>query len=329
MALLEIESLTTTIYGEKGSETTPVDGVTLSLDAGKTLCVVGESGSGKSMTALSIMRLVELEAAASHRGKVTFKGEDLLSKSQAQMRTVRGRDIAMVFQEPMTALNPVIRIGKQLRQVEKYHGISGKRGQGDAHLARALSDVGIADAESILKSYPHQLSGGMRQRVMIAMALLGSPSLLIADEPTTALDVTTQAQILDLLVKLQADTQMAILLITHDMGVASQVADRIAVMYAGEIIEEAGAGDLLHSPRHPYTQGLMAAVPSFEDEPRTPLASIPGSVPALDQKFTCCRFSTRCEFALDICRSAVPALEPIGEGAKVACFRSKELAVSR
>lgn len=332
VATIETEGLTTVIYGENGRESTLVDGVSLVVAPGETLCVVGESGSGKSMMALSVMRLIELEAATNHFGTVIFNHEDLLSKSQSEMRAIRGQHIAMIFQEPMTALNPVIRIGKQLRQVKQYHSKGTQRKiqrkkSDNSDLVKALVDVGIADAEGILRRYPHQLSGGMRQRVMIAMALLGSPELLIADEPTTALDVTTQAQILELLMKLQADTGMAILLITHDMAVAGQIADRIAVMYAGVIIEEAETHEILSAPKHPYTKGLMASVPSMENEPRTVLASIRGSVPSLDQKFTSCRFAPRCEFAMEVCWSTPPVLEDLKEGGKVACWRAEELLV--
>lgn len=330
MSILELASLTTVLHGEQGRQSVPVDRVSFSVNSGETLCIVGESGSGKSMTALSIMRLIELESAATHSGKVMFKGEDLLVKSQAEMRMVRGQQIAMIFQEPMTALNPVTKIGKQLKQVEQYHAkdsLGSKRAQksDSSHLVKALYDVGIADAESVLRRYPHQLSGGMRQRVMIAMALLGSPDLLVADEPTTALDVTTQAQILELLVKIQSDTGMAVLLITHDMAVAGQIADKIAVMYAGQIIEEAPAKQILKLPKHPYTRGLLACVPSMTEEPRTRLASIKGSVPSLDQRFTTCRFAPRCEYAEEICFSRPPALEVLGDGGKVACFRAEEL----
>lgn len=330
MTLLELQSLTSIIYGDDNRETTAVDSVSLSVNAGETVCVVGESGSGKSMMALSIMRLIELEAAAGHRGKVNFKGVNLLGKSQREMRMVRGQQIAMVFQEPMTALNPVINIGKQLLQVDKYHpkkkhpGIQ-RKGKSNSRLVKALVDVGIADPETVLHRYPHQLSGGMRQRVMIAMALLGSPDLLIADEPTTALDVTTQAQILELLSKLQAERGMAILLITHDMAVASQVAHRIAVMYAGVIIEEAQTQQILKSPKHPYTKGLMAAVPSMTTVPRSRLTSIRGSVPSLDQTFSGCRFSPRCEHASGVCFEVAPSLTDTDIGTKVACWKAEEL----
>lgn len=329
--ILQLESLTTVIYGEKGSRTTPVDRVSFSINEGETLCIVGESGSGKSMTALSIMRLIELESATKHTGKIVFRGQDLLAKSQSEMRMIRGQQLAMIFQEPMTALNPVIKIGRQLDQVERYHSAETKdpkrKKTNKSRLVKALTDVGIADAESILQRYPHQLSGGMRQRVMIAMALLGSPRLLIADEPTTALDVTTQAQILELLIKLQQDTGMAILLITHDMAVAGEIADQIAVMYAGKIIEEASASQILTVPKHPYTKGLMDCVPSMTNDPRSRLAVINGSVPALDQEFTSCRFAPRCEYAKEICITTPPSLEPLEEGGKVACWRAKELLV--
>lgn len=330
MALLELQNLTSIIYGEGGVETRAVDSISISVESGETVCVVGESGSGKSLMALSIMRLIELEAAAAHRGRVNFKGENLLEKSQSEMRKVRGQQIAMVFQEPMTALNPVISIGRQLRQVEKYHlerrGSSNRTIRGDnPRLVKVLSDVGIADAQSVLRHYPHQLSGGMRQRVMIAMALLGSPDLLIADEPTTALDVTTQAQILELLMKLQREIGMAILLITHDMAVASQVAHRIAVMYAGKIIEESETMQILNAPKHPYTKGLIASVPSMKNEPGSRLASIKGSVPSLDQTFNCCRFSPRCDYASGVCFELPPVLELIPGGSKVACWHAEKL----
>lgn len=331
-SLLELESLITVIHKEDGTEIRPVDGLTLSVNAGETVCLVGESGSGKSIAALSIMRLVELEVSASHAGVVRFHGEDLLVKSQREMRKIRGTGIAMVFQEPMTALNPVLTIGRQLRQVFRYHGFEGHKSRRrdqreNQQLVKALADVGISEPEAALSRYPHQLSGGMRQRVMIAMALLGSPDLLIADEPTTALDVTTQAQILELLKELQSKTGMAMILITHDMAVASQIADRIAVMYAGQLIEESIATRIFSQPKHPYTKGLMAAVPSMASVPRQPLASIPGSVPQLDRVFVGCRFAPRCSYATQVCLENSPSLESIDDQIKVACWHAEDLAV--
>jgi len=324
LALLEIESLTAVLHQERG-EFRAVDGLTLSLDAGETVCLVGESGSGKSMAALSVMRLIEMEATARIHGVVRFRGEDLFTKSQREMRGIRGRGIAMVFQEPMTALNPVQSIGRQLRQVIRYHSDENKavthRGKkGIGPLVQALAEVGIPEPESALSRYPHQLSGGMRQRVMIAMALLGSPDLLIADEPTTALDVTTQAQILELLFDLQARTGMAVLLITHDMAVASQVADRVAVMYAGRLIEESPAEVLFKNPGHPYTKGLLASVPSMSGARRERLRSIPGSVPDLDRLPAGCRFAPRCERATQICHDSDPVLAPVDQRTRVACW---------
>lgn len=330
MALLELESLTTVLYKEGGGEVRAVDGLTLSVDAGETVCLVGESGSGKSMTALSVMRLAELETTVGTHGVVRFRGENLLTKSQQEMQGIRGQGIAMVFQEPMTALNPVLSIGRQLRQVDRYHSGSktkapGRAGQRDALLVKALAEVGIAQPKAMLSRYPHQLSGGMRQRVMIAMALLGSPALLIADEPTTALDVTTQAQILELLFDLQDRTGMAVLLITHDMAVASQVADRVAVMYAGQLIEESTAEALFDRPSHPYTRGLLASVPTMTGSRRKSLNSIPGSVPQLDHLPKGCRFAPRCEYATQICLDSVPVLERVGNEAKAACWHSHDL----
>ena len=330
MPVLEVEALRTTIFGER--TIWPVDGVTLSIDEGETVCLVGESGSGKSMTALTIMRLLELEADARIEGSVRFRGRELLSLSQRAMRDVRGRGIGMVFQEPMTALNPVLRVGRQLLQVRQYHrssrvGSRKWRGEARTEVVATLRAVGIAEPEAMLRQYPHQLSGGMLQRVVIAMALLGEPALLIADEPTTALDVTTQAQILELLADLQGRTGMAMLLITHDMGVAAEVATRVAVMYAGQLVEDSDAASLFERPSHPYTKGLLASVPMMGARPRQRLSSIPGSVPSLSDLPPACRFAPRCAYATEQCRRTAPVFRQLDPARKVACWHAEDLLV--
>lgn len=326
MALLELRRVTTAIRTGRG-EIRPVDDVSFALGVGETLCLVGESGSGKSMTALSIMRLLELELDTSIEGTIEFKGQDLTALSQSAMAEVRGREMAMVFQEPMTALNPVLTIGRQLDQVERYHRRNegrSRRGPSERVMS-TLAAVGIPDPGSTVKRYPHQLSGGMRQRVVIAMALLGNPSLLIADEPTTALDVTTQAGILELLGELQSERGMALLLITHDMGVAAEIASRVAVMYAGKLVEVAAAESLFSNPRHPYTKGLLASVPPIGGDRQERLPSIPGNVPQLDSLPSGCRFAPRCRHATEICWAEQPSLEDVASSSAVACWHSDDL----
>ena len=301
--LLSIRDLKTHIASSKGP-IRAVDGVSFDVRRGETFALLGESGCGKSMTALSIMQLLPQQAVGNLSGEVLLGGQDLLTLSELAMQNIRGHRIAMIFQEPMTSLNPVLTVGQQIGEVLLRH-----RGlRGDAQRKRVLElldAVGIPDRERRYGEYPHQLSGGMKQRVMIAIALAGEPELLIADEPTTALDVTIQAQILELLQKLQKETGMAILLITHDLGVVAGMADHVAVMYAGHIIEQARRDAFFARPLHPYSQKLFASLPS-QNKRGMPLAVIQGSVPSLAREFTACRFVDRCEFAWQTCREQVP-----------------------
>ncbi len=292
-----------------------VDGVSFDIARGETFALLGESGSGKSLTALSIMRLLPVTANVS--GEVRLDGEDLLALPERDMRRVRGGRIAMIFQEPMTSLNAVLPIGEQISEALRcHHPITLRAARKRA--VELLDAVGIAEPQRRYHDFPHQLSGGMKQRVMIAMALAGEPELLIADEPTTALDVTIQAQILDLLRRLQKDTGMALLLITHDLGVVSEMAARVAVMYAGQIVEQAPRAQFFASPKHPYAQKLFESVPTL-DKRGTRLAVMRGSVPPLVQTFTGCRFAPRCDFAWQTCRETAPELIAAGEGASVRC----------
>jgi oligopeptide/dipeptide ABC transporter ATP-binding protein len=291
--LLNIHDLTVAFDTERGAEQIlPVQNVSLSIFPGQTVALVGESGSGKSVTALSVLRLVPAPPGRTLSGQITFGGRDLCRLSERDLQRVRGKDIAMVFQEPMTSLNPVYTVGDQIIEAVMLHQHLGARAARDI-AEEAMNAVGIADAHRRLKDYPHQLSGGMRQRVMIAMALSCRPKLLIADEPTTALDVTIQAQILELLRKLQRDTGMSILLITHDLGVVAENADVVAVMYAGRIVEYAGVEDLFDHPRHPYTRGLFSAVPRL-GHAADRLEAIPGAVPNPASFPSGCRFHPRC-----------------------------------
>jgi len=300
------------------SPATAVDGVSFDIAPGKTLALVGESGSGKSVTALSIMGLIPSSGGRVVNGSIYFDGRGLLELTPSEMRRVRLGDVSMIFQEPMTSLNPVFRIGTQLREVYQYHGGLNKRDSRDAAI-EMLETVGIPDPMQRVDEYPHQLSGGMRQRVMIAMALACNPKLLIADEPTTALDVTIQAQILDLLQSLQEEFRMAILLITHDLGVVAEMADVVAVMYAGKIVDSALAGPMFDSPEHPYTKGLFASLPRLEGA-RERLDAIAGRVPSLLEMPDGCRFHTRCPLAMERCRSELPPLFPTSSGHASACW---------
>ena len=310
-ALLSVEHLRVAF----GSAQVAVDDVSFSLAPGETLGIVGESGSGKSLTALSILGL----ASGQVSGRIVYGGRDLLGLSDSALNMVRGRELAMIFQEPMTALNPVFTIGRQIAETLQVHrGLS--PAQALARSADLLQQVGIADPHARLARYPHELSGGMRQRVMIAMALSCGPKLLIADEPTTALDVTIQAQILALLRELQAGLGMALVLITHDLGVVAQTVDRVLVMYGGRIVEEGPVEAVFHAPAHPYTKRLLESIPSLTQQ-RKRLAVIPGSVPPLGDMPQGCRFHPRCPQAGDDCRSAVPATRELGQGHRVACLR--------
>jgi oligopeptide/dipeptide ABC transporter ATP-binding protein len=295
-----------------------VDGVELELFAGETLCVVGESGCGKSVTALSILRLLPEPPAKIERGEVLFEGRDLLRLSGEELRRLRGNRIAMIFQEPMTSLNPVFRIGAQIAEALRVHK-KVSRSECDARVLELLELVGIPEPRARMRDYPHQLSGGMRQRVMIAMALANDPAVLIADEPTTALDVTIQAQILELLESLQRRFRMAVLLITHDLGVVAQVAQRVAVLYAGRVVETGAVAPLFAAPQHPYTRGLLDALPSPRHPPGQRLAVIPGRVPDLVSRPSGCSFRDRCSRALALCAEVDPSLTPGRAGVQVAC----------
>jgi len=319
--LVEIRDLRTHFYTEDGI-VPAVDGVNLYIKRGETLGVVGESGCGKSVTSLSIMRLIPNPPGKIVGGEILFEGEDLLKKSEAAMRKIRGNEISMIFQEPMTSLNPVYTIGDQLTEAIQLHqGLSRK----DA-LAKAIEMlrlVGIPLPERRVKEYPHQLSGGMRQRVMIAMALSCNPKLLIADEPTTALDVTIQAQILELMKRLKKELGMAIMLITHDLGVVAEMCERVVVMYGGKVVEEADVVSLFKNPLHPYTEGLLRSIPRMDQETEK-LHVIEGVVPNPLHMPKGCRFHPRCPYATDKCREAQPELEQVAPGRFVACFLSAD-----
>ena len=319
--LLEVEGLEVEFRTRHGVARV-LDGVALSLEPGRTLGIVGESGCGKSMTALSIMRLVPVPPGRIGAGAVRLKGEDLLQASEKRMREVRGKDISMIFQEPMTSLNPVYSIGDQIAETVRLHEGLNRRDSLD-RAVEMLKAVHIPAAERRVREFPHQMSGGMRQRVMIAMALACRPSVLIADEPTTALDVTVQAQVFDLLTELQEKTGTAIILISHDMGAIAEMADRVMVMYAGRIVEEAAAGEILESPRHPYTRGLIACVPHMEEEPppdRGAISEIRGVVRGVADLGAGCSFAPRCAHATGLCRSRAPRPFAAGADHRVACW---------
>jgi oligopeptide/dipeptide ABC transporter ATP-binding protein len=308
--LLEVRNLCTYFHTEEGLGKA-VDGVSFELRRGETLGLVGESGCGKSVSALSVMRLIPQPPGQIESGEILFAGRDLLRLSEEEMCRVRGDEIAMIFQEPMTSLNPVLTCGFQITEsVILHQGVSKQEARNRA--IEMLRLVGIPAPEQRVDEYPHQLSGGMRQRVMIAMALSCNPQLLIADEPTTALDVTIQAQILELLQRLQEELKMAVLMITHDLGVIAEVADRVAVMYAGQVVEYASTRDLFNSPQHPYTRGLMQSVPRL-DESRERLDIISGIVPDAREFPEGCRFAPRCPLAEDRCRSASVELRALSE----------------
>ena len=328
MPLLEVENLQTHFRTPDGINRA-VDGVSFHVEEGETLAVVGESGCGKSVTANSILRLIP-EPPGKIAGSIRFQGVDLLKLSDRAMRKVRGNDISMIFQEPMTSLNPVLTVGRQLGETLRLHQRVGKQ-EADERAIEMLRLVGISEAKRRLDEYPHQLSGGMRQRVMIAIALSCRPKLLIADEPTTALDVTIQAQILDLMKDLKSKIGAAIILITHDLGIVAEVAERVMVMYAGHKVEEAPVAQLYRSPRHPYTQGLFGAVPklgSSLDGTATRLVEIPGVVPSLKERLPGCVFASRCALATDLCRQAAPALELKAAGHYAACHYAPKEALA-
>ena len=314
--LLSVKNLSTEFPVKKGI-VRAVEDVSFDVDQGQILAIVGESGSGKSVTSLSIMGLLA-EPGHVAGGSMEFEGKDLATLSEKQYRELRGNDMAMIFQEPMTSLNPVYRVGNQIVEAIRTHEKVSKA-EAKARAVDLLRKVGIPSPEARINDYPHQMSGGMRQRVMIAMALACNPKLLIADEPTTALDVTIQAQILDLLRRLRDDTGMAVLLITHDLGVVSETADRVVVMYCGQVVEEAEVRTLFDHPMHPYTLGLLKSIPRLEDDDSKRLYMIKGMVPNPLEMPPGCHFSDRCDSCMDICRTKVPELVDV-DGHKVRCF---------
>lgn len=317
--VITVSGLTTRLATEQG-DVTAVEDIDFHVDAGEVLGIVGESGCGKSVTAESVMRLLD-EKTTDYSGTVEFDGTDLLSVSEARMRQYRGGRIAMIFQDPMSSLNPVFTVGQQLIETILIHQPMSKEAA-KQHAIDALEQTGIADPHARIDDYPHQLSGGMRQRVMIAMALICEPALLIADEPTTALDVTTQAQILRLIDDLRRAHDMATILITHDLGVVADVCDRVMVMYLGEAVEAGPVRDILDNPQHPYTRGLLASTPGVDTDRRQPLPTIPGRVPTLYDVPAGCRFAARCPFAEDACRENRQQLTEIAPGRSVRCWKA-------
>jgi oligopeptide/dipeptide ABC transporter ATP-binding protein len=322
--ILDVKNLVVDFQTDRG-KVTAVNGVNLEVYKGKTLGIVGESGSGKSVTALSIMGLIQKPSGNVSEGVISYKGEDLLGKSVDQMRHIRGNKIAMIFQEPMTSLNPVFTVGNQIVEVFDLHQSHLTKTQKVEKAIDMLKLVGIPSPEQRFKEYPHQLSGGMRQRVMIAMALACEPDILIADEPTTALDVTIQAQILDLMNKLQKELGMGIIFITHDLGVVAETCDDVAVMYCGQIVERADVNTLFKNPKHPYTIGLMESIPSFDStqgDHKGRLSTIEGMVPSLFELPNGCSFQDRCPRVQDECRGSkgIPVLERLEKDHTVSCF---------
>ncbi|PUA36174.1 peptide ABC transporter ATP-binding protein [Paenibacillus elgii] len=315
--LLDVKGLKTQFTRDQG-KVNAIDGVDFHVNKGEVLGLVGESGCGKSVTSLSVMRLLHGTPGSIVGGTVRFQEKDLIALSESEMRSIRGKDIAMIFQEPMTSLNPVLKIGKQLVEAIRLH-LKYDKSKAREHAVHMLKLVGIPRAEDVIDEYPHQLSGGMRQRVMIAMAMSCNPRLLIADEPTTALDVTIQAQILDLMKKLKDENDMSIMLITHDLGVVAEMCDRVIVMYAGRVVEEGNVLDIFDDPQHPYTKGLIHSVPKLRQNHRR-LESIPGNVPDLTNMPTGCKFAPRCSEVMDICREREPQLVQTTGGRKCRCW---------
>jgi oligopeptide/dipeptide ABC transporter ATP-binding protein len=321
--LLDVRDLRTEFSTANGI-VRAVDGVSWDVRAGETVALVGESGCGKSVSALSIMGLIARPAGRITGGQILFKGRDLLTRSEEEMRRIRGREIAMVFQEPMTSLNPVLTVGRQITEACEIH-LGHSPAQAKARAIEVLGLVGIADAERRLRQYPHQFSGGMRQRLMIAIALSCEPALILADEPTTALDVTIQAQILDLMKDLSRRLGVATLIITHNLGVVARYADRVNVMYAGKIVERGTAREIYANPRHPYTLGLLRSVPRLDEPKRERLAPIQGQPPDLTRLPPGCAFRPRCAFAVARCAEAVPPLESVGGTQSSACWARDSL----
>ena len=331
--ILEISNLRT-VFRVRGREIAAVDGIDLAIHPGETVALVGESGSGKSVTSLSVMRLLARRIGVIDRGAIRFRGKDgrtkdLVTLGEEEMRQIRGNDIGMVFQEPMTSLNPVYTVGDQISESLRVHRRTGRR-EGIEAAVGLLDKVGIPDARRRAGQYPHELSGGMRQRATIAMALACDPTLLIADEPTTALDVTIQAQILDLMQALQRERGMGMLFVTHNLGVVAEVAHRVAVMYAGRIVEAGPVAEVFKAPRHPYTMGLLKSMPrlgtaSAMKRSGEKLPAIPGMVPSLANLPAGCAFAPRCPFAIGACRQAMPALLPVNDRHDSRCIRWQEI----
>ncbi|MUJ30067.1 ATP-binding cassette domain-containing protein [Aliivibrio fischeri] len=322
--VLSVENVVTEFQTDEGTVRV-LDGVSFQVPKGKTIGIVGESGCGKSVTSMSIMGLLPKPYGNVVSGRILYGDTDLIQLSPDKLYEMRGNRISMIFQDPMTALNPVHTIGKQINEVLELHRPDFDKKQRLAYSLEMLEKVGIPSPESRLHEYPHNLSGGMRQRVMIAIALACEPDILICDEPTTALDVTIQAQILELMKKLQDETGMSIIFITHDLGVVAEICDEVVVMYAGRVAEQAGIFELFDNPKHPYTQGLMASMPSLHLKPKTELDTIPGTVPSLNEMPSGCRFSTRCKYKQDKCEIEVPAMNQVGVLHQVSCHFSEAL----
>ena len=322
--LLDIKDLVTGFDTEAG-HITVLDHISFNIKKGETVGVVGESGCGKSVTSLSVMRLLPKPSGQIKNGEIIFEGQDISKISPDEMRHIRGNKIAMIFQEPMTALNPVHKVGKQLGEAYELHFPEMSKAEIKKASIEMLEAVGISDCESRLGTYPHQLSGGIRQRVMIAIALACKPDLLIADEPTTALDVTIQAQILKLMKDMQKKFGMALMFITHDLGVIAEISDRVVVMYAGKIVEEAAVKDLFKNPKHPYTKGLLSSIPRLDNTPKSKLDIIEGMVPDLFSLPPGCNFENRCPYADDKCKKEEPIIERVKENHYTSCFYHSRL----
>jgi peptide/nickel transport system ATP-binding protein len=323
MTLLSVRELVTEFSTDEGT-VRAVDGVSFDLPTGGTLGIVGESGCGKSVTALSIMGLLPQPNGRIASGEVVYEGENLAMASEVRRQAIRGAEVSMIFQEPMTALNPVHTIGRQLTEVVGLHTNQSAAEQ-ISTATDMLARVGIPEPAIRMTEYPHQLSGGMRQRVVIAIALICQPNLVIADEPTTALDVTIQAQILELIRTLQNDTGMAMIMITHDLGVIAETCEQVVVMYAGQVVEQGTVFDIFDSPKHPYTRGLLASIPTLDNQPKAPLEIIPGMVPSLHELPKACRFANRCTFAEARCEIEAPPIEVLSSSHQVRCLKWAQL----
>lgn len=317
--ILEVKNLTTSFKTERGVMKA-IDGINFRVNANEILGIVGESGCGKSVTCQSIMRLYDEKYTVILRAEILFKGENLLKYSGRKMQSIRGDEISMVFQDALSALNPVMRVGDQIMEAIKLHNKGISKQEARERALNILKLVGIPAYKERFSQYPHELSGGMRQRVMIAIALVCKPSVLIADEPTTALDVTIQAQILSLITKLKEETGASIILITHDLAVVSETCDRVIVMYLGQIVEEADAREIFSNPKHPYTKGLMQSIPQMTEQKPERLYAIRGTVPLLNQIGQGCRFADRCEYVCERCRKEMPQLQELENGHTVRCF---------